>query len=114
MKRAFITLPVIIFAAGCATRSILVGDVAKPIREASAEESKLIEIARQAVTAREGENGRSWADRATYEVRRKTNVWSVWVLQTRRDFFGRPHYRLHGDRWVTIDEQGRVTDYFQN
>lgn len=112
MKRAFMALFAVAFVVGCATRSVLVGDVSKPIREASTEEIRLIEIARETVTAREGTNGRSWADRATYEVRRQTNGWSVWVLKTRRDLFGRPRgYPLHSDRWVTIDEEGKVTEY---
>jgi hypothetical protein len=112
MKRTFITLSVVVFVVGCATRSILVGDTPKPISAANPEELRLVEIARQAVTSREGENRRSWADQATYMVRRMTNGWSVWVLKTRRDLLGRPHYPPHRDRWVQIDEQGKVTGYF--
>ncbi len=103
----------IVLLGGCATRSFLAGDVSRPVSEASVEELRLIEIARQAVTAREGRNGRSWADSATYEIRRKPNGWSVWVLKTKRDWFGRPlGYALHSDRFVTIDEDGNVTNYF--
>ena len=48
MKRTFITLSVVVFVVGCATRSILVGDTPKPISEANPEEWRLVEIARQA------------------------------------------------------------------
>ena len=91
----------------------MVGPSTKSIREVSAEEFRIIEVARQAVTAREGANGRSWADRATYDIRRQTNGWSVMVLKTRRDLFGRPvgYPACGGDRRITIDEQGKVTEY---
>lgn len=103
---------VLIFLAGCSTRSVLVGNTSKPVREATSDEATAIEIARNAVTAREGKNGRSWADRATYEVRRQTNGWSVWVLHTNRDLLGRPRgYRVGGDRRISIDEQGNITKY---
>ncbi len=112
MKRRLIPLMLALLS-GCATRSVMVGPSTKSIREVSAEEFRIIEVARQAVTAREGANGRSWADRATYDIRRQTNGWSVMVLKTRRDLFGRPdgYPACGGDRRITIDEQGKVTEY---
>jgi hypothetical protein len=100
------------FAMGCSTRSVWDGYSTKPVREVSTEEFRAIEIARKAVTAREGKNGCSWADSATYRVQRKTYGWSVHVWKTRRDLFGRPcGYPVHDDRWVTIDDHGMVTAY---
>jgi hypothetical protein len=100
IKRASIILVLFAFVVGCSTRSLLVSGVSTPMRDASAEE------------VREGANGRSWADRATYDVRRQGNGWSVSVLKTRRDWFGRPlGYPMHSERLVTIDEEGRVTSY---
>ena len=99
--------------AGCSTRSVLVGDSTKSVREVSVEEGRAIEVVRKAVTVREGTNGRSWADRATYEVRSQTNGWPVVVLKTKRDLWGRPRgYSTGGDRRITIDEHGTVIDYF--
>ena len=112
MKLASIVLFLFAFVVGCSTRSLLVGGVSRPIREASTEEIRVIEIARASVAAREGANGRSWADRATYDVRRQASGWSVYVLKTKRDLFGRPRgYPVHSDRKITIDEEGRVTSY---
>ena len=112
MKRAPIILLLVLFGVGCSTRSILVGGVAKPIGEASAEQIRFTEMARASVAAREGTNGKSWADGATYDVRRRNNGWSVWMIKTRRDFFGRPvGYPIHSDRMITVDEEGRVTSY---
>src|SRR5688572_20892153 len=112
MKPASIILFLFAFVVGCSTRSLLVGDVSIPIREASPEQMRLIEIARASVTDREGANGRSWADQATYDVRRQANGWVVSVMKTRRDLFGRPlGYPMHSDRVITIDVEGRVTSY---
>ena len=112
MRRAIVILLSVAFVAGCAARSVLVGGDSKPVREANAEEIRVAEIARKAVTAREGTRGHSWADRGTYDVRRQTNGWLVGVFKTDRDLFGRPvGYPLHCNRWIKIDEQGKVTDY---
>ena len=87
--------------AGCSTRSVLVGDSTKSVREISVEEGRAIEVARKAVTVREGTNGRSWADRATYEVRSQTNGMASRCLEDQARLVGATtrvfHWRLQTD-----------------
>ena len=95
---AFILLAVLL--AGCSTPSPC---------ETSTEESRVLEIARQAVTERDG---RFWARDAEYRVRRHGDEWTVLAIRPLRHLFGPPTYRIGDDRMISIDEHGIVTRYF--
>jgi len=99
MKLAAITLT-LAFATSC-TRSKGGSGVA------TAERDRIASIAKQAVAAND-----TWADRATYEVRRNGRGWSVTVWRIEgRDFLGRSQFTPGGFRDIDIDEHGKVTSY---
>jgi hypothetical protein len=94
---AFISLVVLL--AGCTT---------PPQSAASAEESRALQVARQAVTERDG---RSWARDAEYRVCQHGDGWTVLAIRPIRHLFGPPTYRIGDDRMISIDEHGTVTSY---
>ena len=84
--------------AGCSQRT---STHMKADRPPTAEEKRIVEIARSAVATND-----TWVDRAEFEIpTRDGSGWSVYVR--------RLPYTPGGHRVVSIDEHERVTAYFR-
>jgi len=87
--RRFWLLILLGFAAGCGPRR-------------TPEETRVLEIARQAVAAND-----KWADQAEFgsPVRDRSGYWTILARRRPRT--------IGGDRLIFIDEKGKVTGYFR-
>jgi len=94
---AFILFVVLLM--GCSTPSP---------RPVGTEESRVLEIARQAVREHDGQ---WWARDAEYRARQHGKEWTVLAVRPTRHLFGPPTYRIGDDRMISIDEHGTVTSY---
>jgi len=88
--------------------ALLTGCAAPSAHQSSTQESRLLEIARQAVKQRDGLH---WARDAEYDVRRQGNEWIVSAVRPTRHLFGPPTYYIGCDRLIMIDEHSNVTNY---
>jgi hypothetical protein len=98
MKLPTIILLVVLLT-GCATPSA---------NQSSTQESRVLEIARQAVKQHDGPQ---WARNSEYGIRRHGNEWIVRAVLPTRHFFGPPTYGTGQDVFILIDEHGTVTSY---
>ena len=97
-------------------RSVELGKLQEIVKKVSLkkEESKLsqekiIEIAKKAVAAND-----TWADRATYKVKRTSRGWSVTVWRIEGyDAAGKPQFAVGGFRNIVIDKHGNVINYLR-
>jgi len=82
--------------------------VAPSANQSSTQESRVLEIARQAVKQHDGPNS---ARHAEYDVERNGNEWTVLAILSTRHLFGPPTHHIGQDRLIVIDEHGTVTAY---
>ncbi|TWU44659.1 hypothetical protein Poly51_59280 [Rubripirellula tenax] len=98
---AIVTLTVFI---GCSKPN----DNTPAVVQSSVADANSIELTEDdvlAIAKRELEVQDTWADRATFEVERDGNEWRVFVQ--------RHPIVLGGHRFITIDNDGNVTDYMR-
>ncbi len=75
----------------------------------AAERDRIVKIAEHAVATND-----TWADHATYEVKRIGQGWEVTVWRIEgHDVLGRRLFTPGGFRVIKIDEHGNVTNYYR-
>jgi hypothetical protein len=71
--------------------------------------NQVIQIAKEAVAKND-----TWANRATYDASHGTNGWSVMVWRIAGyGPDGKPQFVPGGHRFIQIDNQGKVVNYFR-
>lgn len=75
----------------------------------AADRDRIANIAERAIATND-----TWADRATYEVERNDQGWTVtsWRIAG-HDILGRRLFEQGGFRVIKIDERGNVTNYYR-
>ena len=81
---------------------------AKQVQKTDLTEQQVLDIAHKAVQASD-----TWADRAKSEAKKNADgTWSVMVWRIEGyDKDGKPQFVPGGDRFITIDRRGKVTNY---
>ena len=114
MTRFRLIAALALYVAGCGTHETPHAPALSPpvqtARKTDLSEQQVLDIARKAVQAND-----TWADRGRFEVKKNADgTWSVMVWRIEGyDMDGKPQFVPGGYRFITIDQQGKVTDYMR-